>query len=60
MDVLKLCHEVPVQLHSGSWEDADHECATYVTSASIPVIFIEKNVKKCKIFGKESERSRKR
>lgn len=50
----------PVQLHSGSWEDVDHECATYVTFASIPVIFIEKNVKKYKIFGKESERSRKR
>ena len=50
----------PVRLHSGSWEDADHECATYVTSVSVLVIFIEKNAKKCKIFGKESERSRKR
>ena len=50
----------PVQWLSGSWENADHEYTTYVTFGSVPVIFIEKNVKKCKIFGKESERSRKR
>ena len=35
----------PVQLHSGSWENAEHECATCVTFGPIPVIFIEKNVK---------------
>ncbi len=32
--------------------------ATYVVFVSIPVTFVENIVKKCRIFGKESERSR--